>query len=171
MSDLKVNSIDTKLFEKYLPIIALIIPWEIYFYSGYSHGWGIKFSLFYSNFDDIYGTLFVNIIQQMSLLSYGGVLASARTVGWILSSILCIVLAVYELLRPGIRIKFHENLTADVFTICGIFMLVSSLSVWNSGFQTLPIAPFFFGGCSYILRKKNEEYTEETKSDEKLYID
>ncbi|MEZ5335697.1 MAG: hypothetical protein R2741_10870 [Methanolobus sp.] len=80
-----------------MPIICLVIPWEIYFYSSYSSGWGIKFSVFYANFDEMYGTIFVDLLKQMSLLSTGGFLPSVRTLTWIFASILCISLAIYEL--------------------------------------------------------------------------
>ncbi|MEZ5335696.1 MAG: hypothetical protein R2741_10865 [Methanolobus sp.] len=41
--------------------------------------------------------------------------------------------------------------------VCGILTLTSSLAVWNSGFKTIPIAPFFFFAFGYILLKKERE--------------
>ncbi|SFM69976.1 hypothetical protein [Methanolobus profundi] len=147
--DIKPHELDT--LKKLMPVICLSIPWEIYFYSNYSTGWGIKFSVFYANFDDIYGTIFVDLIQQSSLLSYGGFLPSVRTLGWIFAAILCIALAIYELSKENIELELETRTTAHILILCGILTFISSIAVWNSSFKTLPIAPFFFLAFGYLL--------------------
>jgi hypothetical protein len=147
--ELKPGELD--IMKKIMPLICLIIPWEVYFYSNYSSGWGIKLSVFYVNFDDIYGTIFVNLFQQMSLLSNGGFLPSVRTLGWIFAAILCIALAIYELLRENIEIELETKTTAQIIIACGILTTLSSIAVWNNSFKTLPIAPVFFFSFGYLL--------------------
>ncbi|MBP1909646.1 hypothetical protein [Methanolobus bombayensis] len=134
-----------------MPPICLAIPWEVYFYSAYSSGWGIKFSVFYANFDVNYGTIFVSIIKQMTLLSMGGLLPSIRTLAWTLAAIICIMLAGYELLKENIEKELDIRTSGYVLIFCGILSLISSIAVWNSGFKTLPIAPAFFIIFGYIL--------------------
>jgi hypothetical protein len=151
MVDLKIKPDDMKLLRKIMPIICLVIPWEIYFYSAYSEGWGIKFSIFYANFDINYGTIFVSVINQMSLLSMGGFLPSVRTLGWVLASFVCLGLAAYELFKDNIEKEIDTKTAGYILISCGMLSLISSLAVWNSGFKTLPIAPLFFGVFGYIL--------------------
>ncbi|MDK2938887.1 MAG: hypothetical protein PWQ51_1051 [Methanolobus sp.] len=151
MRFLRIKPDDMKLLRKIMPFICLAIPWEIYFYSAYSEGWGIKFSVFYANFDINYGTIFVSIIKQMTLLSMGGFLPSIRTIGWILASLICIGLAAYELFKDRIENEINTKTAAYMLIVCGILSLISSLAVWNSSFKTLPIAPLFFGAFGYIL--------------------
>ncbi|WMW26311.1 hypothetical protein RE474_06260 [Methanolobus sediminis] len=151
MRNLKIKPDDMKLLRKIMPFICLAIPWEVYFYSAYSQGWGIKFSVFYANFDIIYGTIFVGIIKQMKLLSMGGFLPSVRTLGWVIASFACIGLAAYELFKDNIEIDIDTKTAGYILILCGILSLISSLAVWNSSFKTLPIAPLFFWVFGYIL--------------------
>jgi hypothetical protein len=151
MVDFRIKPGDVKFLKKIMPFICLAIPWEIYFYSAYSEGWGIKFSVFYANFDINYGTIFVSVIKQMSMLSIGGFLPSVRTLAWVLASFICIGLAAYELFEDRIESEISNKSAGYIFIICGILTLISSLAVWNSGFKTLPIAPLFYGTFGYIL--------------------
>ncbi len=157
MQEIKIKHSDANLLRKIMPLICLIIPWEVYFYSNYSSGWGIKFSAFYANFDATYGTIFVDLFQQMSLLSNGGFLPSVRTLGWIFGAILCVALAIYELSRKNIELVLETKTTAHILIACGILTAISSLAVWNSTFKTLPIAPFFFIAFGYLLLKAEKE--------------
>jgi hypothetical protein len=151
MVDFRIKTGDVKFLKKIMPFICLAIPWEIYFYSAYSEGWGIKFSVFYANFDINYGTIFVSVIKQMSMLSIGGFLPSVRTLAWVLASFICIGRAAYELFEDRIENEISNNTAGYILIICGILTLISSLAVWNSGFKTLPIAPLFYGTFGYIL--------------------
>ncbi|MDK2948821.1 MAG: hypothetical protein PWQ63_1981 [Methanolobus sp.] len=151
MRFLRIKPDDMKLLRKIMPFICLAIPWEVYFYSAYSQGWGIKFSVFYANFDIIYGTIFVSIIKQMTLISMGGFLPSIRTLGWVIASFICIGLAAYELLKDNIEKEIDTKTAGYILITCGILSLISSLAVWNSSFKTLPIAPLFFGAFGYLL--------------------
>ncbi|WMW21658.1 hypothetical protein RE476_09705 [Methanolobus mangrovi] len=157
MQEIKINHSDTTLLRKIMPLICLAIPWEVYFYSNYSSGWGIKFSVFYANFDIIYGVIFVDLFQQMSLLSNGGFLPSVRTLGWVFGAILCIALTVYELSKANIEFELETKITAHMLIACGILTAISSVAVWNSTFKTLPIAPFFFIAFGYLLLKAEKE--------------
>ncbi|WP_340820097.1 hypothetical protein [Methanolobus sp. WCC4] len=160
MKSIDIEPGEINLLRKILPAICLIIPWEVYFYSAYySSGWGIKFSVFYANFDGTYGTIFVNIFQQMALLSNGGFLASVRTLGWIFGAFLCITLVIYELAKDTIEmdIELRTKTTAHALISCGVITAISSFAVWNSAFKTLPIAPFFFIGFGYLLLHLEEK--------------
>jgi hypothetical protein len=161
MTNWRIKPDDMKLLRKIMPFICLVIPWEIYFYSAYSQGWGIKFSVFYANFDIIYGTLFVSIFKQMTMLSMGGFLPSVRTLGWGLASFICIGLAAYELLKENIEKEINTKTTGCILMACAILSLASSLAVWNSSFKTLPVAPLFFGVFGYILLQNAGEENEE----------
>ncbi|WP_342303839.1 hypothetical protein [Methanolobus sp. ZRKC5] len=145
---MKITHTDTNLLRKIMPLICLTIPWEVYFYST---GWGIKFSVFYANFDLVYGTFFVNIFKQMTLLSYGGFYPSIRTLAWITGAIFCIVLAIYELLKEEIKKDYGTRTTAIALISCGILTFISSVAIWNSDFKTLPVAPLFFIAFGYLL--------------------
>ncbi len=155
---MKITHRDTNLLRKIMPFICLTIPWEIYFYST---GWGIKFSVFYANFDITYGTLFVSIFKQMTLLSYGGFLPSIRSLAWIAGAILCLLLAVYELLKEEMKKDYGTRTTGIALISCGILTFVSSVAIWNSDFKTLPVAPLFFIAFGYLLIQadKREENT------------
>ena len=159
MKDIAIKTDEIGLLRKILPVICLLVPWEAYFYSNYSSGWGIKFSVFYANFDIIYGTIFVDLFQQMSLLSNGGFLPSVRTLGWVFASILCIALAIYEISKDNIELEIglETKTTAHVFIACGVLTAISSLAVWNSTFRTLPIAPLFFFGSGYLLLRSDKK--------------
>ncbi len=148
---------EIKLLRKIIPIICLAIPWEVYFYSSYTTGWGIKFSIFYANFDAQYGTLFVSVIQQIGLLSNGGFLPSVRTLAWAIASFMILAVGIYELIKENIEIKIGNATEAYVLIICGILTLISSMAVWNDAFKTLPIAPLFFIplGSLLLITEKN----------------
>ncbi|MCQ6961650.1 hypothetical protein [Methanolobus chelungpuianus] len=146
---------------KLLPVTCLAVPWELYFYtSSYSSGWGIKLSLLYANFDSQYGTLFVNVIRQLSMLSYGGFLPSLRTGAWFLASMLCIILVFYELSRDQLEFRIRTGTTGVMLIVCAVLTLVSSLAVWNSSFMTVPIAPAFFGLAGYFLLSAERSSSE-----------
>ncbi len=148
---------DISILRKIMPIICILVPWEVYYYIGdYSKGWGIKFSLFYANFDSQYGNIFVDMIKQLGLLSYGGFLPSVRTITWFVAAILCIALLVYELSKKSLELELKNSNIAAVFIACAILTLVSSLAVWNSAFKAFPIAPFFFSLGGYLLLTAND---------------
>lgn len=152
MVHIKIQPQEIPLMRKLLPVICLAVPWELYFYtSSYSSGWGIKLSVLYANFDRQYGTLFVNVIQQLSMLSYGGFLPSLRTVAWFLASMLCIMLVFYELSRDQLEFRIRTGTTGVLLIVCAVLTMVSSLAVWNGSFRTVPIAPAFFGLAGYFL--------------------
>ncbi|WP_094227482.1 hypothetical protein [Methanolobus psychrotolerans] len=159
MQQLKIDHNDTYLLRKLLPLICLSIPWEVYFYSS---GWGIKFSVFYANFDIEYGTLFVSILRQITLLSYGGLSPSIRTLAWFFGAILCIALMFYEILKENIEIDYGIKTSGYLLICCGILTLISSIAVWNVDFKTLPIAPFFFAvfGYLFIQTDKGEQLSD-----------
>jgi len=152
MDHIKISPKDIFLLRKLLPFICLVVPWEFYFYtSDYSTGWGIKFSVFYANFDAQYGTLFVDIMKQLTLLSYGGFLPSVRTLTWSMAALLCIIVVFYELFRENIEIKLSMQTTGILLLIGAFLTLISSVAVWNSTFKTIPIAPIFFACSGYLL--------------------
>ncbi|MDW7731584.1 MAG: hypothetical protein SCH66_04025 [Methanolobus sp.] len=137
---------------KILPLICLIVPWEFYFYtSDYSTGWGIKFSVLYTNFDAQYGMLFVDLMEQTTLLSYGGFLPSIRTITWLMAALLCIVVMFYELFRENIEIHLNIRTIGILLLACAVLTMVSSVAVWNSSFRTIPVAPVFFTFSGYLL--------------------
>lgn len=147
---------DLSILKKILPIICTLVPWEVYFYTGdLSKGWGIKFSLFYVNFDTQYGTIFVHIIKQLGLLSSGGVLPSIRTIAWFIAAIMCVILLVYELSKEELEFEIKNSTIAVIFLACSALTLISSLAVWNNAFKTLPIAPFFFALGGYLILHAN----------------
>lgn len=160
MQNLRITRNDVAVLRKIVPLICLVIPWEIYFYSAYSSGWGIKFSLFYANFDINYGTIFVSIIKQISLLSMGGVLPSIRTLAWVIASLICIGLVVYELVKDRIEKELDIRMTGYILIACSVLSLTSSLAVWNSTFKTLPIAPVFFAVFGYIMLQATKDSTD-----------
>lgn len=152
MQNIKISPSDILLLRKILPIICLIVPWEFYFYtSDYSTGWGIKFSVLYTNFDAQYGTLFVDLMKQATLLSYGGFLPSIRTIAWFMAALLCIVIVLYEVFRENIEIHLNIRTIGVLLLACAVLTLLSSVAVWNSSFWTIPIAPAFFAFSGYLL--------------------
>ena len=160
MLNFRITTEDVMLLRKIMPFICLAIPWEIYFYSAYSSGWGIKFSLFYANFDMNYGTIFVSILKQATLLSMGGLLPSIRTLAWVITSLICIGLAFYELFKERIEFQIHIRTIGYILIACSILSMISSLAVWNSTFKTLPIAPLFFAVFAYILLQLPKDNTD-----------
>jgi lysylphosphatidylglycerol synthetase-like protein (DUF2156 family) len=157
MPQIKISPHELPLLRKLLPLICLAVPWELYFYtSAYSTGWGIKLSVLYANFDNQYGTLFVDVIRQLSMLSYGGLLPSVRTLAWFLASLLCIILVCYELSREQLELKISTRATGIVLIGCGCLTLASSMAVWNDSFRTIPLAPIFFGLSGYIILRAEE---------------
>lgn len=157
MTHIKIQPHEIPLMRKLLPVVCLAAPWELYFYtSSYSSGWGIKLSVLYANFDSQYGTLFVNVIRQLSMLSYGGFFPSLRTVSWFLASMLCIILVFYELNRNQLEFRIKTSTTGSLLIVCALLTLVSSLAVWNDSFRTVPIAPLFFGLAGYLLMHAEE---------------
>lgn len=152
MQNIKISPDDIPVLRKMLPLLCLLVPWEFYFYTGdYSNGWGIKFSVLYANFDAQYGTIFVDLMKQMTLLSYGGLLPSIRTITWFLAALLCIVIVFYQLFRENIEIKIDIRTTGIILLTCALMTLVSSIAVWNSNFKTIPLAPIFFALSGYLL--------------------
>jgi hypothetical protein len=157
MQQIKISPHEVPLLRKLLPLICLVVPWELYFYtSTYSSGWGIKLSVLYANFDNQYGMLFVDVTRQLSMLSYGGLLPSVRTLAWFVASILCILLVCYELSRDQLELKISTRTTAIVLIGCGCLTLVSSMAVWNDSFRTIPLAPVLFGLSGYIMLRAQE---------------
>ena len=124
------------------------MPWEIY---QYSSGWGIKFSLFYLNFDMTYGTLAVNVLKQLTMLSYGGFAPSVRTISWALAATLCVGIFVYELAREQIEYKVSVGIPGAGLLVCGVLLTVSSFVVWSDAFRAVPIGFGFFALCGYLL--------------------
>ncbi|WP_406655903.1 hypothetical protein V7O62_08655 [Methanolobus sp. ZRKC2] len=164
MNNIKISPKDIPLLRKILPLVCLTIPWEFYYYTGdYSKGWGIKFSVLYANFDSQYGTLFVDIVKQMTLLSYGGFLPSLRTITWFIAALMCIAIVLYELFRENMEIKLSIRTTGIILLVCAFLTLISSAAVWNSSFKSIPVAPIFFALSSYLLLQ-----TSRTKYSEKI---
>ncbi|TGC08963.1 hypothetical protein [Methanolobus halotolerans] len=160
MQNIKISPEDIFLLRKILPLICLITPWEFYFYtSDYSSGWGIKFSVLYANFDVQYGTIFVDLLKQLTLLSYGGFLPSLRTITWSMAALLCIAVVFYELFRQNIEMELSIRTIAILLIACAVMTLISSTAVWNSSFSTIPIAPIFFAfsGCLLLYASSSQE--------------
>lgn len=158
MTHIKIPPQELPLLRKLLPILCLVVPWEIYYYtSTYSRGWGIKLSLLYANFDSQYGTLFVSVLKQLSMLSYGGFLPSVRTLSWFLASMICISLVCYEISREQLELQTTARTTGLVLIACGCLTLVSSLAVWNGLFRTIPLAPAFFLVTGHLLLQAEEQ--------------
>lgn len=152
MPEINMNARDYSILRKILPMICALVPWEIYYYiSNFSKGWGIKFSVFYANFDSQYGTLFVDIIKQLGLLSHGGFLPSIRTIAWFAASMMCVALLIYELSNEELQFELKNSTIAAIFFISSALTLVSSLAVWGDSFKTIPIAPFFFAMAGYLI--------------------
>lgn len=148
MKELPITKNDIPILRKLLPLVCLIVPWEIY---QYSTGWGIKFSLFYLNFDMTYGTLAVNVLKQLTMLSYGGFAPSVRTIFWALAAALCVGIFVYELAREQIEYEVSIKMLGAGLLVCGTLLAVSSFIVWSDAFKAVPIGFGFFAVCGYLL--------------------
>ena len=147
MRYLPIKSYDLVLLRKIMPIICIIVPWEFYFYNT---GWGIKFSFFYANFDIIYGTLFVNVVKQLSMLSYGGLAPSFRTISWFLGALICVVVSINEFFREDLLKTLSLRTSGYLFILCSIFNLLGSFVVWSNSFRTIPVVFLFFLFAAYI---------------------
>jgi hypothetical protein len=139
---------DIPALRKLLPFVCLIVPWEIY---QYSTGWGIKFSLFYLNFDMTYGTLAVSVLKQLTMLSYGGFAPSIRTVFWALAAALCVGIFVYEVLRAREVQEVSSKMLGAGLLVCGTLLAVSSFIVWSDAFRAVPVGFGFFAVGGYLL--------------------
>ena len=139
---------DIPALRKILPFVCLIVPWEIY---QYSTGWGIKFSLFYLNFDMTYGTLAVSVLKQLTMLSYGGFAPSIRTVFWALAAALCVGIFVYEVLRAREAQEVSSKILGAGLLMCGTLLAVSSFIVWSDAFRAVPVGFGFFAIGGYLL--------------------
>ena len=148
MKELNITKNDIPALRKLLPLVCLIVPWEIY---QYGTGWGIKFSLFYLNFDMTYGTLAVNVLKQLTMLSYGGFAPSIRTVFWALAAVLCVGIFVYEMLREQLEYELSIKMLGAGLIICGILLAVSSFIVWSDAFRAIPVGFGFFAVGGYLL--------------------
>ena len=148
MKELSITKNDIPVLRKLLPFVCLIVPWEIY---QYSTGWGIKFSLFYLNFDMTYGTLAVSVLKQLTMLSYGGFAPSIRTIFWALAAALCVGIFVYELAREQVEYKVSVMMPGAGLLVCGALLAVSSFVVWSDAFRAVPIGFAFFAVCGYLL--------------------
>ena len=148
MKELPITQNDIPVLRKLLPLVCLIVPWEIY---QYGTGWGIKFSLFYLNFDMTYGTLAVSVLKQLTMLSYGGFAPSIRTVFWALAAALCVGIFVYELAREQLEYEVSINTLGAGLLVCGILLAVSSFVVWSDAFRAIPVGFGFFAVGGYLL--------------------
>lgn len=156
MKHLHLNASDLVIFRKIMPLICIIVPWELYFYSvSYSRGWGIKFSLFYANFDAIYGHLFVNVVQQLSMLSYGGLAPSFRTISWFVAALICVVVLITEFFREDLSSTFSVRTSGYLLLLCSGVNILGSLVVLSSSFKAIPIGFVFSLFTSYIFLTVN----------------
>ncbi|MBN2487641.1 MAG: hypothetical protein JXA98_01285 [Methanosarcinaceae archaeon] len=157
MTILPIKSKEVPLLRRLLPLICITVPWEIYQYNiGWTAGWGIKFSLFYLNFDMTYGTIVVSVLKQLTMLSSGGVAASIRTISWAAASLLCVVIVAYELLRDKVEYDVSTRMTGMGLLVCGTLLAVSSFAVWNEAFKAIPVGFGFFAVCGYLLIKMED---------------
>ncbi|WP_394697812.1 hypothetical protein [uncultured Methanomethylovorans sp.] len=139
-----------------MPLICIIVPWEFYFYNSlYSTGWGIKFSLFYVNFDMVYGTLFVDVAKQLSLLSYGGLAPSFRTISWFLGALICVVVLINENFKENLSETFSVRTSGYLLILCSAFNILGSFVVWSSSFKAMPIGFIFLLFTAYFFLKSN----------------
>ncbi|MCL7411379.1 MAG: hypothetical protein P1P69_02010 [Methanosarcinaceae archaeon] len=148
MKELPITQNDIPILRKLLPLVCLIVPWEIY---QYGTGWGIKFSLFYLNFDMTYGTLAVNVLKQLTMLSYGGFAPSIRTIFWAVAAALCVGIFLYELAREHMEYEVGIKMLGAGLIVCGILLVVSSLIVWSDAFRAIPVGFGFFAVGGYLL--------------------
>ena len=148
MKELPITRNGIPALRKLLPLVCLIVPWEIY---QYSTGWGIKFSLFYLNFDMIYGTLAVSVLKQLTLLSNGGFAPSIRTIFWAVAAALCVLIFVYELAREYVEYEVSIKMLGAGLLVCGTLLAVSSFVVWCDAFKAIPVGFGFFAVGGYLL--------------------
>ena len=154
MKELSMTQNDISALRKLLPLVCLIVPWEIY---QYGTGWGIKFSLFYLNFDMTYGTLAVSVLKQLTLLSNGGFAPSIRTISWAVAAALCVGIFVYELLREHVEYKMSIKILGAGLIVCGILLVVSSFVVYCDAFRAIPVGFVFFAVGGYLLMRIGRE--------------
>jgi len=147
MKHLAINPSELVLLRKIMPIICIIVPWEFYFYST---GWGIKFSFFYANFDMAYGTLLVNVVEQLSMLSYGGFAPSFRTISWFFGALICAVVSINELFREDLLKTLSVRTSGYLLLLCSAFNILGSFAVWSSSFRAIPVAFLFLLFTVYI---------------------
>lgn len=152
MNHLRINPSELVLLRKIMPLLCIIVPWEFYFYST---GWGIKFSLFYVNFDMTYGTFFVNVVKQLSMLSYGGIAPSFRTVSWFLGALICVVVLINEFFREDLSQAFSVRTSGYLLILCSAFNILGSLVVWSSSFRAVPVVFVFSLFTAYIFLTAN----------------
>ena len=156
MTRLHIKASDIFLLRKIMPLICIIVPWEFYFYNSlYSTGWGIKFSLFYVNFDMVYGILFVDVVKQLSMLSYGGLAPSFRTISWFLGALICVVVLVNENFKENLSEAFSVRTSGYLLILCSAFNILGSLVVWGSSFKAMPIGFIFLLFTAYIFLTSN----------------
>ncbi len=157
MNHLHINSLELVLLRKIMPILCIIVPWEFYFYNiSYSSGWGIKFSLLYVNFDITYGTIFVNVVQQLSMLSYGGLTPSLlapsfRTISWFLGALICMVVLINEIFKENLSETFSVHTSGYLLLLCSAFNILGSFVVWSSSFKAIPVGFAFSLFAAYVF--------------------
>lgn len=152
MNHFHINPSERVLLRKIMPLVCILVPWEFYFYNvSYSTGWGIKFSLFYVNFDMIYGTLFVNVVKQLSMLSYGGLAPSFRTISWFLGALICVVVLINESFKEDLSAAFSVRTSGYLFLLCSAFNILGSFVVWSSSFKAIPVGFAFSLFTAYIF--------------------
>lgn len=147
MNPLAINPSELVLLRKIMPIICIIVPWEFYFYST---GWGIKFSFFYANFDMTYGTLLVNVVEQLSMLSYGGLAPSFRTISWFFGALICVIVSVNEFFRADLFKTLSIRTSGYLLLLCSAFNILGSFAVWSGSFKAIPVAFLFLLFAAYI---------------------
>ena len=156
MTRLHIKDSDIFLLRKIMPFICMIVPWEFYFYNGlYSTGWGIKFSLFYINFDMVYGNLVVNVVKQLSMLSYGGIAPSFRTISWFLGALICLIVLINENFKENLSQTFSVHTSGYLLILCSLFNVLGSIVVWSSSFKAMPIGFVFLLFTAYIYLTSN----------------
>lgn len=156
MTRLHIKASDIFLLRKIMPLICIIVPWEFYFYNSlYSTGWGIKFSLFYVNFDMVYGTLLVDVVKQLSMLSYGGLAPSFRTISWFLGALICVVVLINENFKENLSETLSVRTSGYLLILCSAFNILGSLVVWGSSFKAMPIGFIFLLFTAYIFLTSN----------------
>lgn len=153
MTNLPIKPKEVSLLRRLFPLICITVPWEIY---QYSTGWGIKFSLFYLNFDMTYGTIAVSVLKQLTMLVYGGFAPSIRTISWAAAAVLCVIIVAYEFLREQVEYDVSTRMIGVGLLVCGTLLAVSSFAVWNEAFKAIPVGLGFFAVCGYLLMKMEE---------------
>lgn len=156
MARLHIKSSDIFLLRKIMAFICMIVPWEFYFYNGlYNTGWAIKFSLFYINFDMVYGALVVNVVKQLSMLSYGWIPPSFRTISWFLGALICLVVLINKNFKENLSQTFSAHSSGYLLILCSVFNILGSIVVWSSFFKAMPIGFVFLLFAAYIYLTSN----------------